>query len=159
MKHGPAKREALSHPVILVATDAPARAHDALHVWFLPARFLNKPVSLSLGSGGAAFHAGGLWLLQRMLHSRAVAGGSGSGWSYQRRKRQDGYPSVTLMVYLSRSRTLTPVLLLQRRNKAELKNELVANTMIALSLWAQVVGGGGGGKPGEGGKKKTFNAA
>lgn len=157
MKHGPAKWETLSHPVIPVATDAPASSHDALRVLFLPARFPNKPVLLSLWSRGAAFHTGGLWLLQRMLHSEAVAGGSGSRRSSQCRKRQAGSPSVTLMCS-SRSRTLTPVLLLERRNKADLKNELVANTMIALSLWAQVVGGGEK-KARRGREKKIFNSA
>lgn len=71
---GPAKQDVLSHTVVLAGTAALARPRHALHVLFPWARALNKPPWLHR-ERGAAFHAGGLWLLQRMLHSGALAGG------------------------------------------------------------------------------------
>lgn len=71
--------------------------------------------------------------MQRIPHSEAVAGGNSNEGSYQHKKHQDDYCSLMLMLRLSRSRTLTPILLLERRNKAELQNELVVNTVITLS--------------------------
>lgn len=128
-----------------------------MRTWQLPRRTACVvPVSGS-ASRGAACHAGGLCLLQRVLHSGAVAGENSSGGSSRHIKHQDDYCSLVLMLFLNRSRTLSPALLLQRRNNPELQNELVANITITLSCQHKLQEGGK--KMGEGGKKSPFNAA
>lgn len=126
MNHGPTKQNIWSATVILVASDAPAGSQGTLPVLFLWARALCKPILLHLWSEGAAFHAGRLWLLQWILHTEAVAEENSNGWSYWHQKHQEDCCALVLMLYLTRSTTLTPILLSQRRNKSELVAALVA---------------------------------
>ena len=105
------KQEIWSVTVILVASDAPAGSQGTLPVLFLWARALCKPILLHLWSEGTAFHAGRLWLLQWILHLEAVAEENNNGWSYQHQKHQEDCCALVLMLYLTRSTTLTPILL------------------------------------------------